>query len=131
MLLVSTMLRDLSPSDPIWHMSPQTLRKRFVLLLKSLRLAWARRRSRAIRHIAWHHYVQVEPRASSEKGKWLSSRVLEIYLQEAGVAMCTKKMSQEAQSRVASLADRFQEILRRVVFLKEHRIPERCGAHLW
>ena len=138
-LLVATMLRPLPPADLLWDMSPETLRRRFALVLKALGLDTERKPGRAPYSLAslrpggaTHLLQQTEDsELVRRKGRWLSSRVLEIYLQEAGVATYTSRMSHEAQSRIASLAENFQVILKKAVFLKEHRIPERCWAHLW
>ena len=138
-LLVATMLRPLPQADLLWNMSPETLRRRFALVLKALGLDTERKPGRAPYSLAslrpggaTHLLQQTEDsELVRRKGRWLSSRALEIYLQEAGVATYTSRMSHEAQSRIASLAGNFQAILKKAVFLKEHRIPERCWAHLW
>lgn len=41
------------------------------------------------------------------KGRWLSTRVLEIYLQEASVATYDRRMSDDTKSRIASLCRKF------------------------
>lgn len=65
------------------------------------------------------------------KGRWLSSRVLEVYLQETTVSTYTEKMSEISKSRVTDLCKNFSGILDRAVFLKRHHIPEVAWPRLW
>jgi len=59
------------------------------------------------------HWLQVTEDAEyvRRKGKWISSRVLEIYLQEAAVATFEDQVTAEAKSRISSLCQNFSKIL--------------------
>ena len=65
------------------------------------------------------------------KGRWLSTRVLEIYLQEASVATYHDKLSPWTRSRIEELCKQFPGILSRAQFLRKSRIPDRCWPYLW
>ena len=65
------------------------------------------------------------------KGRWVSAKVLEIYLQEATVATFVHKMSDESVSRVALLCKNFPAILEKAIYFKNSSIPENAWPRLW
>jgi hypothetical protein len=81
--------RRFNPDERLWPWSPSKLRRRFALLLAALGIA----DSQGCSHFnlsslrpggATHWLAQTEDAEFvRRKGRWLSTRVLEIYLQEA------------------------------------------------
>ena len=65
------------------------------------------------------------------KGRWLSTRVLEVYLREVTFATYTKTMSKESQSRVNQICKHFNDILLQAIAWKQARIPECAWPKLW
>ena len=65
------------------------------------------------------------------KGRWLSTRVLEVYLQESVFTTYTQKMTVESQSRVNHLCLHFNTILVKAIQLKNAYIPESAWPRLW
>eukprot|EP00438_Fugacium_kawagutii_P001143 Skav218134 [mRNA] locus=scaffold759:371388:377624:- [translate_table: standard] len=65
------------------------------------------------------------------KGRWLSTRVLEIYLQETAVATFTEKITPVAMSRISRLCKDFSRILGKAIYLKRANIPEALWPRLW
>ena len=66
-----------------------------------------------------------------EEGRWLSTRVLEIYLQEAAVMTYRTRLSAETRSRVESLCHVYPTVLQKVHFFKQMRILEEAWPQLW
>lgn len=64
-------------------------------------------------------------------GRWISSRVLEVYLQEAAYVTYNQHLSLEARSRIEELCKQFPRILKKAKFMRESFIPERCWPQLW
>ena len=88
-LLLDLAFRRLNPDERLWPWSPSKLRRRFALLLAALGIA----DSQGCSHVnlsslrpggATHWLAQTEDAEFVRpRGRWLSTRVLEIYLQEA------------------------------------------------
>jgi hypothetical protein len=79
------------------------------------------------------HWLSVTEDAEyvRRKGRWVSSKVLEIYLQEVTVSTYTQKMSDESVSRVDDLSRSFPKILAKAVYFKKNYIPESAWPRLW
>ena len=128
-----------SPSERLWYGSPSLLRKRFSALQSALGLARGDRRDvypyslSSLRPGGATYWLQLTEDAEfvRRKGRWLSTRVLEIYLQEASFMTFTQKMTQESLSRVSTLCSRFPEILEKAIFFRTTRIPECAWPRLW
>ena len=137
--LIDAVFAGLTPTEPLWNMSPSALRKRFNILQSSLGLGTGNRRDEfpyslsSLRPGGATYWLQATEDAEyvRRKGRWVSTRVLEIYLQESVFATYTQKMTRESQSRVADLCDGFQDILQKTIYFKRHQIPECAWPRLW
>ena len=65
------------------------------------------------------------------RGRWLSARVCEVYLQEIAIATCANHLSPEVQQKIQKLADSFTEVLERAVYFLDHAIPSCAWPKLW
>lgn len=135
-LLTSTFGR-LSPDEPLWPFAPATLRKRFGQILKALGLVSANGTPQftlaSLRPGGATHWLQITEDAEyvRRKGRWLSTRVLEIYLQETPFATFYDHISKEAKSRIEALCKEFPVILQKAIFFRENLIPEQTWHRLW
>lgn len=137
-MLLSAVFRNLLPGEPLWPFSPATLRRRFTCLLAALgmtvgedgQMPYSLSSLRPGGATYWLAETE-DAEFVRRKGRWLSTRVLEIYLQEAAVATYDKKLSSVTKSRIADLCKNFQSILEKAIFLKTNKIPETVWAHLW
>ena len=136
--LLEAVFGRLTPSEFLWHQSPATLRRRFATLLSALGLAVGPDGN----HIYSLSSLQpggatfwLQATEDSEfvrrKGRWLSTRVLEIYLQESAISTFHRRLSIETRSRIDHLCSSFQVILTKAIFFKETRIPESLWPQLW
>eukprot|EP00438_Fugacium_kawagutii_P016967 Skav217281 [mRNA] locus=scaffold120:219800:220858:+ [translate_table: standard] len=128
----------LAPQELLWPHSPATLRKRFATLLTSLGIGRRRDGSlpyslSSLRPGGATHWLQATEDAEyvRRKGRWLSTRVLEVYLQEASVMTYQQRLTTETKSRVQNLCNTFPTILGRAQFLKDTNIPEQLWPRLW
>jgi hypothetical protein len=137
-MLLSAVFRNLLPAEPLWPFSSATLRRRFTCLLAALgmtvgedgQMPYSLGSLRPGGATYWLAETE-DAEFVRRKGRWLSTRVLEIYLQEAAVATYDKKLSSVTKSRIADLCKNFQSILEKAVFLKTNKNPETVWAHLW
>ena len=128
-----------SPSEKLWHLSPQTLRSRFRQVQQALGLDV----HRSCNHVPYDlgslraggaTFMLAQTEDSEyvrRKGRWLSSRVLEIYLQEASVSTYKSRLSEESRNKVEALAGRFQEIVQKAILNLHASIPPSAWSRLW
>ena len=65
------------------------------------------------------------------RGRWLSGRVMEIYLQEVTAITYVPRLPAEARAAVESLAASFAWILEKALFFEESSIPRRAWYYLF
>ena len=67
------------------------------------------------------------------RGRWLSSRVCEIYLQEVAVVTHQTRITKTAQTRISELvkAYAYPEILEKTIYMLDSFIPFSVWPHLW
>lgn len=136
--LLAAVFERLLPSEMLWPFSPATLRRRFACLLSALglgpgadgQLPYSLSSLRPGGATYWLLETE-DAEYVRRKGRWLSTRVLEIYLQEASVATYDRRMSDVTKSRIASLSKQFPSILKKAIFLKKNNISETLWPHLW
>ena len=125
--------------EKLWMLSASTLRKRFAALQKALGLPCERSGS-------FRPYDLASLRAGGatflmqrledaelvrRRGRWLSARVLEIYLQEIAAATFQLRMHPTAFSFVQRLASSFSSINSRAIFMLQASIPPAAWPRLW
>lgn len=138
-LLLNAVFGNLVPSAPLWNLSPGALRRRFAALQSSLGLV-----KRGRPGVVPYNLSSLRPGGATRwllatedaeyvrrKGRWISSKVLEIYLQEAAVATYTQDLSTETRARIEQLCKSFFKVLERVSFFKKSFIPEAALPKLW
>eukprot|EP00435_Cladocopium_sp_Y103_P060998 s1156_g22.t1 len=131
-LLVSAFSR-LGPDEALWPWSPQRLRKRFALLLAALGIP------ETAQGTAQYNLSSLRPGGATfwlaatedaefvtRKGRWLSTRVLEIYLQETSVSTYRSRLTSESKSRIEALCSIFPEVLE-----KDHKVRGLDGMKRW
>ena len=137
--LLSAVFGKLSPSSRLWPWSPATLRKRFRDLQIAIGLESQLKRGvlpfslASLRPGGATYWLGVTEDAEyvRRKGRWVSAKVLEIYLQEATVATFNEKITEVAKNRIALLSQNFSTILARSIFFQQTFIPECCWPKLW
>ena len=135
--LLTIAFSRLTPDEMLWPWAPATMRRRFAQLQSALGIVRIDGSEiynlSSLRPGGATYWLQCTEDAEfvRRKGRWISSKVLEIYLQEASVATHTDQLSFETRSRIEELCSQFSRILKRSKFLKENFIPERAWPQLW
>ena len=137
--LLAAVYGKLPPSAKLWHLSPSTLRKRFSALQVALGLDKTEGRVglpyslASLRPGGATHWLQATEDAEfvRRKGRWISSRVLEIYLQESEFVTYRKKLSTDSRDRIDRLCRSFPGILEKSLFFLKCSIPENAWPKLW
>lgn len=136
--LLSTIFSNLAPDEALWPFSPATFRRKFAQLQRALGLTEGPQ-SQVIYTLSslrpggatfWLFSTE-DAEYVRRKGRWTSTRVLEIYLQETSYVTFTSRMSSVTKSRIEDLCKHFPEILSKVQFFKSTGIPERVWPQLW
>eukprot|EP00435_Cladocopium_sp_Y103_P016191 s1218_g4.t1 len=135
--LLTIVFARLNPSEKLWPWSPATLRKKFKQLQSSLGVVRSDGAEQytlsSLRPGGATYWLQCTEDSEfvRRKGRWLSGKVLEIYLQEAEVATYQDRLSFETKSRITSLCNQFPSILRKTKFFRDNQIPEKAWPQLW
>ena len=132
--LATAVFRRHSPSQKLWPYSAQTLRRRFDNLLSAVGLSHGKcakgrpydlgslRPGGATRLLNKTEDCSLVQR----RGRWLSYKVMTIYLQEIAVATATQHMTEDARLRIEDLNSVFPEVLATALLFLEWKIP--CKA---
>lgn len=123
--------KDLSGNDSLWPFSGQTLRTRFRHLLAALKLPTAQvgnlrpldLGSLRSGGATWHLQVSEDAEYTRRKGRWLSFKVMEIYVQESLALVYLKRISEQSKQINFALARAFTSILDRARQLHAARVP--------
>jgi hypothetical protein len=123
--------KDLSENDSLWPFSGQTLRTRFRHLLAALKLPTTQvgnlrpldLGSLRSGGATWHLQVSEDAEYTRRKGRWLSFKVMEIYVQESLALVYLKRISEQSKQINFALARAFTSILDRAKQLHAARVP--------
>ena len=137
--LISAVFGNFAQDQLLWDLSTATLRKRFLNLQASLGLAVKRTpteipydlsslRPGGATHLL-HRFEDAE--LVRRRGRWLSSRVCEVYLQEIAIATYTNRLSPKVQQDILKLADAFPEVLEKAIYFINSFIPFSAWPKLW
>lgn len=137
--LLTATFGKLPRESRLWPFSGQTLRRRFQMLQRALGLPLVKIGGQAPFDLA-----SLRPGGATfllqrfedaelvrRRGRWLSGRVMEIYLQEVSVATYVDRMPPKAFSRISGLSASFKDILQKAIFLSESSIPATCWPRLF
>ena len=126
--LLSTVFAKLPAGSKLWPMSVGTLRRRLQLILKRLQLCTGDRFHFDLASFrpggaTWMLNMTENAELVRRRGRWLSARVMEIYLQEIVAAIYVPQLQAAQRSVIQGLADAFPYILDRIVFFENTMIP--------
>eukprot|EP00435_Cladocopium_sp_Y103_P072682 s1267_g41.t1 len=137
--LLTAVFGKCARDQKLWLLSGSTLRKRFGQLQSALGLPTQKSGSfrpydlASLRPGGATHLLQrfEDGEFVRRRGRWLSSRVMEIYLQEVAVATYESKIPDLALDRINRLAGAFPQICDRAIFLLESAVPPSSWPFLW
>ena len=120
--------RQLRPHEKLWPFSGQLLRSRFRQLLSSLGLQTAGSRTLELSSLrpgaaTWLLTVTENAELTRRRGRWISPKVMEIYVQETSAARFMVALTERQRECVFSLANVFLKILDRCEEFHRAAIP--------
>ncbi|CAE7881265.1 fat-7, partial [Symbiodinium microadriaticum] len=121
----------LSPSSRLWPFSGQTLRSRFRHLCGALRLPSSPSAGRPHLELAslraggasWMMLVSEDAERIRRRGRWLNSRVMEIYVQEVTALQFMPVQTDETKSRIRVALESYKQVLQTVSFFSGIGVP--------
>ena len=135
---LEAMYKDAPDESSIWPYSAATLRKRFKLLLEALQLPFSKGvagrpfdlGSMRPGGATWMLHQTENPEYVRRRGRWLSSRVMEIYLQEVLVTTFLEKLRPRTRFLIELCAGEFAIVIDRVITFLDTGIPPRTWFSL-
>ena len=139
--LLDAVFRNYPRDKRLWAFSSSTLRKRFNALQTSLGLVGSAGTVTSqppydlgsFRPGGATYYLQLfeDPEFVRRRGRWLSHKSMEIYLQEVATATFDHRLTDDAKHRIHELALHFPRILVQSRWFLKHQIPPGAWPHLW
>ena len=113
---------------PLWHQSGATLRRRLEQLQTRLGLTEDGRPVFDLSSLrpggaTWMLGLTENSELVRRRGRWLSQRVMDIYLQEVVAITYLPSLAQDTRDRLDALAGDVTSILAKVLFFESRRIP--------
>ena len=130
--------QDLRADDNLWNFSPQTLRSRFQSLLKALRLDVLPPKvargldlgSLRAGGASWLMLTSEDSELVRRRGRWLTSKIMEIYVQEVSAIQFLPQLPQRTRLLVIDGAGLFPFLLQKICHLHACGIPETAWRFL-
>lgn len=137
--LLDAVFRDYPRDKKLWSYSSTTLRKRMNSLQDALGLVGSGGNHQppydlgSFRPGGATHYLQLfeDPDFVRRRGRWLSHKSMEIYLQEVATATFHHRLSNDAKRRISDVVMHFPRILVQSCWFLRHGIPPCAWYHLW
>eukprot|EP00438_Fugacium_kawagutii_P009501 Skav200311 [mRNA] locus=scaffold4329:205328:206512:- [translate_table: standard] len=129
--LLTSVYGHMSSDAPLWPWSAATLRKRFNALLEALSLPTEKRNGLRPFDLAslrpggatWLLNTTESGELVRRRGRWISTKVMEIYLQEISVATYIVRLEPQVRRNIEVLALGFETTLERVTGFLKHGVP--------
>ena len=136
--VVEYSFQDLRPDEGLWNFSPQTLRLRFQRLLKALQidtLPPSVTRGLDLGSLraggaSWLMITSEDSELVRRRGRWLTSKIMEIYVQEVSALQFLPQLPSRAKSLVIEGAGLFPTLLQKVGYFHSCGIPETAWRFL-
>jgi len=136
--LITAVFGELPADRPLWPYSAATLRKRFSAVLLSLGLHESTKGSRGFDlgsfrpGGATHLLLTTEdPELCRRRGRWLSTRVMEIYLQEVMATTFVQRLDHSVRSKIYERSAAFSRVLQIALSFLASGIPCRAWPQLY
>eukprot|EP00438_Fugacium_kawagutii_P026137 Skav233834 [mRNA] locus=scaffold2623:156193:158361:+ [translate_table: standard] len=123
--LISAVFGKLSENQKLWPHAASTLRKRFSQLLAGLNLQTKAQNGTRPYDLGslrpggatWLLNATEDCMLVQRRGRWMSFRVMSIYLQEIAVATTVPRLPEHVRSRIQNLNSNFPQLLRQVLIV--------------
>ena len=136
--ICEAMLSRIPKDSKLWPMSSQTLRNRFYALLDALHL------QRSIPHgqrgidlgslraggATWLLEKSENPSLVQRRGRWVTQKVMEIYIQESSAAQYIPMLGNSGKTRLLMAVHLFPLVLKQISRFHQAASPENAWKHL-
>ena len=136
--LIDIAFAHLPPASRLWPFSAQTLRRRLDSALERLGIPTARNHSRPLdlgsfRPGGATHLLQLTEDAElvRRRGRWVSPKVMEIYLQEIAAVTFYPNLPLQVRQNVMMYAQSFPDIFQQSASWTRSSIPTSAWYQLW
>eukprot|EP00435_Cladocopium_sp_Y103_P075270 s60_g55.t1 len=135
---LSAMYAEAPKSTMIWPYSAATLRKRFSEVLKALQLPTEKEGSQKPFSLGsmrpggatWLLHATENSEVVRRRGRWISTKVMEIYLQEVLVATYIEKLKPKTKVLIELCSGGYEAILNRCIDFLQTGIPVKTWFYL-
>lgn len=128
--VLSVAFSRLAPRERLWPMSGQTLRLRFKAILTALNLTTVHPGMQSLDLASlrpggatWLLQVTEQSELVRRRGRWVTAKVMEVYLQEMSAARYLNCLDDGQKAKLFGMAYGFQSILRQAESFVEAMIP--------
>ena len=128
--VLSVAFAGLSPRERLWSMSGQTLRLRFKAFLSALNLTTVHPGMQSLDLASlrpggatWLLQVTEQSELVRRRGRWVTAKVMEVYLQEVSAARYLNCLDDLQKQKLFGMAYAFPGILRQAESFVEASIP--------
>ena len=130
--LVTLAFRNKASAFRLWPLSPATFRSRFAKLLAALHLDKLDTTNLKALDLGslraggatWLLQTSEDGELVRRRGRWINSKVMEIYIQEVSAVLFLPRLPQATRDRVLLAASTFPAMLAQAEDLVSQRIPE-------
>lgn len=137
--LLTSVYADYPKDKLLWPYSANTLRKRLNALQASLGLATTRSADQTPYDLesfrpggaTFYLHLFEDTEFVRRRGRWMSVRSMEIYLQEVATATFQQRLTEKAKERIQQLCLHFPRILVQSRWYMKCHIPPSVWPHLW
>lgn len=137
--LLTSVYADYPKDKLLWPYSASTLRKRLNALQAALGLATTRAANQTPYDLGsfrpggatFYLHLFEDTEFVRRRGRWMSVRSMEIYLQEVATATFQQRLSETSKDRIRQLCLHFPRILVQSRWYLKSHIPPAAWPHLW
>ncbi|CAE7745598.1 dnc [Symbiodinium sp. CCMP2456] len=134
--LLSVVFGPLPAAAKLWPYSDGVLRRRLRTILDRLGLVNGEKPAFDLASFrpggaTWMLAQTENAELVRRRGRWLSGRVMEIYLQEITAATFVPQLPPQAREVIGDLAAAFSGVLSRALFFEKSLLPRRIWYHLF
>jgi len=136
--VIQLSFQDLKQHERLWSFSPQTLRNRFQRLLAAVKLDQLPAGlskgldlgSLRAGGASWMMLVTEDSEMVRRRGRWLSSKIMEIYVQEVSAIQFLHQLPDTTRRLVLTGTDLFPKILQQLLQWHASGTPESAWKYL-
>ena len=129
--LIDSVFGSLRPHEKLWPWSGQTLRNRFRAICKAIHLPTERAPGRPHLELAslraggatWLMLQTEDAELTRRRGRWLSSKIAEIYIQEASALQLLPTLDAVSRSLVFQALSSFPTLVQKAEFFLKTGVP--------